>query len=409
MNIVMVANKLTWSLGTLARLLQLGMPRGWQFKVITEHDRSSRPDWFEKEIQQADLVHWSMHRRFPNDSPLTESGCHLVTIHHIEEDEQADWVKSLSRCRKIHVVSKHYVHEMVIRGWLEQKIEYIPNPVDDLFFEQGDRKLGGGYKSAGGLMRLGFFASAEYEVDRKGIGFLPELSRQLDAAGIDHEIVVTGLGWKQLLKTEPFASASIRHTMAPSYFDMPSLYSSLDAYLCLSKVEGGPMVVFEALAAGTPVISTAVGAVPEHLRAGESYHAVAFGDLPGVVEAIRNIRDQPERAREMCRKGRERIRPVMSLASYHQRFIRFYGNLAGLERIPEPAKQGWRHRLMRRRWRAWDRSYWAKEMWVAGDWGTAVKFFAGSILLDPFGAGVWRTPAGLIRRAFVKRKGGRVE
>jgi glycosyltransferase involved in cell wall biosynthesis len=404
MKIVMVANKLTWSLGTLARLLKLGMPDAWRFQVLTEQDRISRSERFSDAIRQADIVHWSMHRRFPNDSPLTETGRHVITVHHLEEDETGEWVNSYSRCCKIHVVSRHYQEEMARRGWPVDKIEYIPNPVDDVFFERGDRKLSRPLPAGKSIMRLGFFASAEYEVDRKGIEFLPELSRRLREADVAHEIVVTGLGWENLLKTDPFASASIHYTVVPSYFDMPDLYASLDAYLCLSKIEGGPLVVFEALASGTPVISTAVGAVPEHLCAGGTYFEVAFGDVQGAVEAVQAIHNYPGQAREMCRNGRESIRKVMSLASYHKRFVQFYAEVAGLKQAPQIVPQGWRQALMRRRWRAWDRSYWAKEMWVAGYGGMALRFFVGSFLLDPFGAGVWRAPAGIIRRALSRGK-----
>lgn len=55
---------------------------------------------------------------------------------------------------------------------------------------------------------------------------------------------------------------------------MAEWYAGLDVFLCTSISEGGPATVFEALAAGCPVVSTDVGDVPSVLTSGENGQVV---------------------------------------------------------------------------------------------------------------------------------------
>jgi glycosyltransferase involved in cell wall biosynthesis len=58
-----------------------------------------------------------------------------------------------------------------------------------------------------------------------------------------------------------------------------------------STTEGLPNVVLEALAAGVPVVATAVGAIPELLAAGGGT-AVPVNDVPAIAHAVeRYLRD----------------------------------------------------------------------------------------------------------------------
>jgi glycosyltransferase involved in cell wall biosynthesis len=55
--------------------------------------------------------------------------------------------------------------------------------------------------------------------------------------------------------------------------DLPAIYADLDVVVIASRNEGTPVSIIEAMAAGVPVVSTAVGGVPDLLHEGE------FGEL----------------------------------------------------------------------------------------------------------------------------------
>jgi len=91
--------------------------------------------------------------------------------------------------------------------------------------------------------------------------------------------------------------------------DLPCLYADLDVVALTSINEGTPVSLIEALAAGVPVVATAVGGVPDVVVDGETGYLVEAGDVKGLAEAIIELLRNPGKAREMGQKGREAIYP----------------------------------------------------------------------------------------------------
>lgn len=71
----------------------------------------------------------------------------------------------------------------------------------------------------------------------------------------------------------------------------PALYRQMDALLVTSASEGQPMVLFEALASGVPVISSAVGWAPELATVAPDFVRLAEG-TEEVVSALKDVRWQ---------------------------------------------------------------------------------------------------------------------
>lgn len=85
--------------------------------------------------------------------------------------------------------------------------------------------------------------------------------------------------------------------------DLPRIYADLGALVISSKNEGTPVSLIEAMAAGVPVVSTAVGGVPDLLKRGDLGLLVPPGDpsalAAGIVAALaRPSADRIGRARE---------------------------------------------------------------------------------------------------------------
>lgn len=88
--------------------------------------------------------------------------------------------------------------------------------------------------------------------------------------------------------------------------DVGDLLVAADALCLTSDAEAAPMSALEAMAAGRPVISTRVGGVDELVTDGETGLLVAPGDEDALAAALVELARDPERARELGRRGRER-------------------------------------------------------------------------------------------------------
>ncbi len=89
--------------------------------------------------------------------------------------------------------------------------------------------------------------------------------------------------------------------------EIPRLLAGVDVLVLPSLWEGLPNVVLEAMAAGLPVVATAVGGTPELLIPNETGLLVPPRDPGALAEAICQLLDHPEWAAQMGQNGRQRV------------------------------------------------------------------------------------------------------
>jgi glycosyltransferase involved in cell wall biosynthesis len=85
--------------------------------------------------------------------------------------------------------------------------------------------------------------------------------------------------------------------------DIPTLIKAADALVLPSEREGLPRAVLEALAMGTPVVSTRIRGVAELLEDGRGFMA-DVGDVSGLRTALDRVLDDRAGAREVALRGR---------------------------------------------------------------------------------------------------------
>ncbi len=111
--------------------------------------------------------------------------------------------------------------------------------------------------------------------------------------------------------------------------DIPAFLASLDLFVLPSKFEGMPNAVLEAMAAGKPVIATAVGGVLEIITDGETGLLVPPDAPLPLAEAMqRLLEDEPLRQR-LEAAGEQRVCQHFSLSSTTQLTAQLYEELAG--------------------------------------------------------------------------------
>jgi glycosyltransferase involved in cell wall biosynthesis len=92
--------------------------------------------------------------------------------------------------------------------------------------------------------------------------------------------------------------------------DMPGIYAATDLVMITSDTEGLPHVLLESMARGIPVVSTAVGGIPELVVSGQSGLLVPPGDRQALVKAAKQIHDDPGLAARLSAGGREVARQL---------------------------------------------------------------------------------------------------
>ena len=68
--------------------------------------------------------------------------------------------------------------------------------------------------------------------------------------------------------------------------------------MCASTCEGGPRFTVEAMACGTPVVSTPVGVMLELIRNGENGQLVGF-DVDSLADGLRQVLEDEPRQRAL--------------------------------------------------------------------------------------------------------------
>ncbi len=89
--------------------------------------------------------------------------------------------------------------------------------------------------------------------------------------------------------------------------DIPNVLASLDVFVLSSSIEGSPAVIKEALAMEKGVVATKVGGIPEIIEDRKEGLLVESGDSLSLKEAILYLLKHPQKAREMGKRGREKV------------------------------------------------------------------------------------------------------
>jgi L-malate glycosyltransferase len=115
--------------------------------------------------------------------------------------------------------------------------------------------------------------------------------------------------------------------------DVPELLSEVSVSVLPSLSEGLSNVVLEAMAAGVPVVATAVGGTPEMVENGVTGLLVPPRDAVALAEAIGSLLADPSRARAIGGAGQERVTERFSLQATVRETELLYDRL--LRAVPE--------------------------------------------------------------------------
>jgi glycosyltransferase involved in cell wall biosynthesis len=94
------------------------------------------------------------------------------------------------------------------------------------------------------------------------------------------------------------------HVQLASRDGLAQAYHALDVHVVASRQEGGPKSVLEAMAAGTPIVSTRVGQAAELVVDGENGLLADVEDADALAAAVLRVRDDRELGLRLRNAGR---------------------------------------------------------------------------------------------------------
>jgi glycosyltransferase involved in cell wall biosynthesis len=150
---------------------------------------------------------------------------------------------------------------------------------------------------------LGWVGRLSHE---KGLDVLIDAVAQLPALPIRVAVVGDGPERAALEARALRHGISDRITWHGIITDAARLYEAFDLFVLSSRTEGTPMVLFEAMAAGVPIVATSVGGVPDMLAGSEAL-LVPSQNPTALADAIRLSAQQLESTRERVDLARQRI------------------------------------------------------------------------------------------------------
>lgn len=185
-----------------------------------------------------------------------------------------------------------------------EKIVSIPVGLELTPFAQGKRRESSGEPIVGIVGRL---------VPVKNQALFLEVARRLIRDGFRGRFMVVGDGELRGALQDSAADLGDRIVFTGWRRDLSNVYSELSVVVNTSLNEGTPVALLEAMAAGVPVVATAVGGVPDIVLDGETGWLAPSGDAEalaeGVKTALRDGQAAAARAREvvLARFSKERL------------------------------------------------------------------------------------------------------
>lgn len=190
----------------------------------------------------------------------------VVTVHH-DLRERTRWLARdhvVARCREarlVHCLNTTQAAILAEHGIVHTRV--IPHGVDRRVFPVPDRPR----QWQGERLRLGLL-SRRHADGVKGEALFEALLGHLDPGRVSFVLVGEGR-WREaeLARSRGFATDLWEHL---PYRLMARIIEAIDALLILSRSEGGPASLPEALGNALPVLATPVGMCPDFIRDGDN-------------------------------------------------------------------------------------------------------------------------------------------
>jgi glycosyltransferase involved in cell wall biosynthesis len=237
---------------------------------------------------------------------------------------------SLRAARKALTVSEPFRLQLIARGVVPERIEVVHNAINP---EWGSRWR---QPEAAAALRARLGIALEARVllivgrlsSEKDHLTLMEALGRLPEAPPAHLLIV-GEGPERLRIEETVRALGLagRFTLTGQVDSAEPYYGIADICVLSSLSEGSPNALLEAMAAGVPVVATAVGGVPEIVSHGESALLIHPGDCQAMTNAIAALLTDAPLARRLAGRARQLVLDRHAPQARTRRLVETYGRL----------------------------------------------------------------------------------
>jgi glycosyltransferase involved in cell wall biosynthesis len=106
--------------------------------------------------------------------------------------------------------------------------------------------------------------------------------------------------------------------------DVPELMAAADVYVLISRWEGLPLSIIEAMRAGLPTVGSNVGGCREMVLQGETGYLAARGDAASVARHLATLIDNRDQLRRLGTAARRRFEEEFTLETMFDRTVSTY-------------------------------------------------------------------------------------
>lgn len=205
--------------------------------------------------------------------------------------------------------SRHLSRQLLAAGFPKEKIRVLPNAIDPGIVEPR-------YDHDGYFVFVGRLSS------EKGVETVIDLARRFP----DETFKIAGTGpQKAYLHRYAQEAGNVVFTGFQTGDSLKELYRGAKAVLVPSRVhENAPLAILEAMAAGTPVIASDVGGVPEIVEDRSTGLLVQPLDLSGWVDAVMRLSLDESYRVLLARQARHRVETRFHIEQFDQRLLALY-------------------------------------------------------------------------------------
>jgi len=288
-----------WILGRWAKHIERIYGHEYDIRSISMFDIAKDRKAVEQVVRDADLIHLLLPHCFDDISAIGPRAPMVTTIHH--------WVnwdfvsRAAEKSHEIVTGAYEWKNRLVERGIPEDRITVVHSGVEKRFFGSEAPLIPPSEK-----ITFGFFGKFDSnENDRKGTRHLRSVVDSIRESGYQESfrVIVSGPGWRDVIAYIEDQSIEVIYFEFTAEDDMPALYRSLDIYLMLSDVEGGPATVMEAMASKCLVLANNIGVVIDIVQDGVNGVIVQNTAYIDIVEKMMLLKKHDLLAHEIRQRG----------------------------------------------------------------------------------------------------------